>query len=94
MLFQDIVVGVELIVFFLETLGFRLSLLPEAIVQIELLRHVLKLLLLNNTNILKVLQLARLHINRLLQVPEMERCLSFLLVEVHLGLTERTHILV
>jgi len=43
-LFQDVVVGVQLVVFFLQFVDFAFGLLAQTVVQLVLLGHVLKLL--------------------------------------------------
>ena len=93
-LFEHVVVGVELLVLFLEALGLALCLLPHAIVDIELLRHLLELFLLGHANVLEILQLVCLRVNRLLQVANVQRSLRLLLLESYLCLAERAHVLI
>ena len=93
-LFEHVVVGVELLVLLLESLRLGLRLLPHAVVDIELLRHLLELLLLGDANVLELLQLVCLHVNCLLQVANVQRSLRLLLLESHFCLAERAHVLI
>ena len=93
-LFEHVVVGVELLVLLLKSLGLGFRLLPHAVVDVELLRHLLELFLLGDADVLEILQLVRLHVNRLLQVANVQRSLRLLLIEAHLCLAERSHVLI
>lgn len=93
-LFEHVVVGVELLVLLLESLGLGLRLLPYAVVDLELLRHLLVLFLLCGADVLEFLQLVRLHVDSLLQVANVQRSLRLLLFEARLCLAERSHVLI
>ena len=87
-LFQHIVVSVEFFVFFLEALGLGFCLLSESIVDFELLRKLLVLLLLDNARVLQVLELVRLLVDLVLHVAHVQRGLRLLLIKAHLCITE------
>ena len=72
MLFEHIVVSVELLVLFLKALSFGFCLLSESIVDFELLRHLLVLLLLHDASALKVFELVGLLIDLVLHVADVE----------------------
>ena len=94
MLFEHIVVGVELLVFFLQALRLGFSLLEYAIVDLELLRHLFELVLLGRPQILEILKLMGLRVDSLLQIAHVERGLRLLLVKVNLGFAEGAHVFV
>ena len=54
-LFEHVVIRVQLLVLFLQPLSLSLGLLPHAIIHIKLLRHLLELFLLDDTNVFEFL---------------------------------------
>ena len=72
MLFEHIVVSVELLVLFLKALSLGFCFLSESIVDFELLRHLLVLLLLHDASALKVFELVGLLIDLVLHVADVE----------------------
>ena len=94
MFFEYVIVRVKFLVFFLQSLSLGFSFLTYAVVELELLRHLLKLLFFSGAQILQILELISLSINRLLQVTHVNRSLRLLLVKVYLGFAERSHVLV
>ena len=72
MLFQHIIVRVQLLIFFLQSVCLGFSLNPEPVVHLKLLSHLLKFLLFVDSDVLDLLKLEGLLLDRLLQITDMQ----------------------
>jgi len=91
---QHVIVRVEFIILLLQALRLGFSFLSHLVVDLELLGHMLELLVFGSSQIPQVLQLTSFGVDCLLQIVEMQRLLSTLLVKIHLGLAERPSVFI
>jgi hypothetical protein len=93
-LLQNVVVRVKLFVFLLEAGSFELRILPNPVVYLELLGHMLKFLLLRNPDMLRILQLNSQMVDCLLQGEHAQRGLSCIFVFGMFRLLHGPHVLI
>ena len=94
MLLEDVIVGVQLVVFLLEAGGLGLGLVSEAVVKLKLLAHLLEFIFFLDALGGQIFELDSLLINRFLQVADMEISLSLLLFLLDFGFIYGSHIFI